>query len=134
MNARSATYTVMQRFTARGLSISFEDANALRRAELTLQRWGEQECGDGNDYQSWSIERDDTTGIPYRCIYRHNENKVRRHRIPDRERGALRRIKAICVFYGLHYFHQTDPRGCALYVDREPIREDHYTNAIAVCA
>lgn len=135
MNARQATYAVMNRFAGRGLSISFEDANTLRRAELTLQRWGEQECGDSNDYNSWSIERDETTGKPFRCIYPHQSGaKVRRYAIPDRERGALKRTKAICERNGWYYFHQTDPRGCALYVSNEPLTDSAYTNGIAVCA
>ena len=36
--------------------ISWEHANTLRRISMTLQRWGELECGDGNDYASWRSE------------------------------------------------------------------------------
>jgi hypothetical protein len=133
MTARNDTYALMQRFAARGIALSFEHANTLRRAELTLQHWGEQECGDSNDYNSWTIERDEVTGIPYRCVYPHDSNKVRRYRVPDRERGALRRIKAICEFYGLHFHHQTDPRGCALYVSNEPLPENDYTRGVSCC-
>lgn len=50
------------------LGIAYEDAQALRRIALTLRRWFELECGDGNDYGSWAIERDDTdTYICTKC-------------------------------------------------------------------
>jgi len=115
----------------RGIDVSFADANALRRAQITLQRWGEAECGDSNEYASYSVERDETTGIPYRCVYRHDSNGVKRYRIADRERGALKRVQDICKRYGLHYFHQTDPRGCSLYIEREPLPDSNYTRGIA---
>lgn len=135
MTARTDTYAVMQRFQARGLTISFEDANTLRRAELTLQRWGELECGDGNGY----IQRDEGTGIPryFNCRARYLDPSDPRawHRIPDRERGALRRVAEVCKRNGLHYYHQTDPRGCALYVSNQPISDNDYSSrAVAVCA
>ena len=37
--------------------ISYHDAIALRRISMTLHRWHEFECGDGNDYSSWCIVR-----------------------------------------------------------------------------
>ena len=132
-NARNATLAVMQRFSARGLTISFDDANTLRRAEMTLQSWGEQECGDGNDHCSWSIERDEQTGVPYRCVYPHT-GTMRRTRIADREKGALRRIAEVCQRNGFQYFHQTDPRGCALYVSDKPLPSNNYTHGVACCA
>ena len=36
---------------------SYEDACALRRISMTLHRWHELECGDANNYASWSIVR-----------------------------------------------------------------------------
>lgn len=134
MSARQATYELMRRLESRGLAVSFDDANTLRRAEITLQRWSEQECGDSSDYASYSIERDETSGIPYRCIYPHTSGaKSSRYRIPDREAGALRRVADVCKRIGAHYYHQGDPRGCSLYVDREPIPDNNYTRAIC-CA
>lgn len=133
MTARQATYGLMQQLGARGISLSFDEANTLRRAEKVLQRWAELECGDGNDYSSWSIERDEQTGISYKCIYPH-KGEMRRYRVADREAGALRRIKAICQAHGLHFYHQTDPRGCALYVSNEPLPDHNYTRGVACCA
>lgn len=131
-NARDATYAMMRKFAARGINLSFDDANTLRRAELTLQRWAEQECGNGNAHASWSIERDEETGVPYRCVYPHN-GPVRRSRIADREKGALRRIAEVCKRNGIEYFHQTDPRGCTLYVSREPMTDSNYSSTGASC-
>jgi hypothetical protein len=101
------------------LGISWEDATALRRASMTLRRWYERECGDSNNYASFSLERDEATNIPYQTIYRHDSNKVSRYRVPDRETGARKRIEAILAKYGLRPYYQTDPRGCALYIIRD---------------
>ena len=38
--------------------IRYEDAVQLRRISMTLHRWHELECGDGNNYASWSLVRD----------------------------------------------------------------------------
>lgn len=139
MSARRATLALMQQLGARGISLSFDEVNTLRRAELTLQRWAELECGDSNNYGSWVIERDDDgKGAPF-LVHRHNGGRfyndtVRRTRIPDREAGALRRVKAICEAHGLHFYHQTDPRGCALYVSNEPLPDNNYTRGVACCS
>ena len=112
---------------------SVDDALTLRRAALTLHRWYEGECGGGNAYASWAIERDDTTGAPYRVTYPHN-GKAYRTRIPDREQGALRRIAAVCARYGLAYYVQTDPRGATLYVARpEDGMTDRNYSSVGVC-
>lgn len=88
-----------------GILITTSDADTLRRAEMTLHRWAEHEC-------NGTIQRDETTGTPYRYT-----NDGRRCGIaPDREAGALRRVKEVCERLGVAFYHQTDPRGCALYV------------------
>ena len=139
MSARQATYALMAQFGARGISLSFDEVNTLRRAQLTLQRWAELECGDGNDYGSWAIERDENgEGAPYMVHhhYRHGNGKdtVSRTRIADREAGALRRVRHICAYHKLDFFHQTDPRGCALYVSNERLTDSNYTKGVACCA
>lgn len=132
MTARQDTLQIQRDLEHRGIQIDFDDVNALRRASLTLHGWAEVECGDTNDYASTSIERDESTGKPFRCIYPHNSNTVTRYAIPDREAGALRRVAAICARVGLHYVHQGDPRGCALYVSKDPITDGNYTNGVAI--
>ena len=89
------------------------------------------ECGDGNEYASWAIERDETTGKPFMCRYPH-DGRPSRYPTPDRETGALKRVRAICKTHGLHFYHQTDPRGAALYVHSEPLTDSDYNKGVAV--
>lgn len=134
MTAREKTRDVALRIERRtGKLVDFNDVEALRRAELTLHRWAELECGDGNDRASWAIERDDDTGKPYHCIYWH-DGRTSRRLIPDREAGALRRVAAICERNGLHFYHQTDPRGCALFVAGEPLTSRDYSSKGVGCS
>src|SRR3990167_7083245 len=121
------------------LGFSYSEAKALRRIEMTLQRWSEQECGDGNDHCSWAIERDEITSKPYRVVYQHS-GKSYRISIPDREAGALARLAKIMASHpALVAFHQGDPRGCALYILRQSdVGQERidsiYTRGVAVCA
>ena len=115
-----------------GVNVPLDDAKTLRRAELTLRRWAELECGDGDNYKSWAIERDETTQKPFMVTHFH-DGKVHRRAIPDREDGALRRVEELCIRRGLHYFHQTDPRGCSLYVSNEPLTDTNYSSGVACC-
>ena len=109
------TIEMLNRVQRRGLSL--DDALAVRRIAMTLHRWYELECGDGNGY----IERDETTGKPYyvNCNSRYlgaNDRRAR-HAIADRERGAIRRLDKLMARYpGLRYYLQTDPRGASLYL------------------
>lgn len=101
--------------------IAHEDALALRRISMTLHRWHELECGDGNEWNSWAIEREneDGTGRPFMVTYPHRTGNPRRHLIPDRESGALRRLRKIMARYpSLGFYVQGDPRGAALYILR----------------
>ena len=132
MSAQDKVYMLAERAGRRDMVLTTDEAAALRRAEKTLHRWGEGECGDGNNYASWSIERDETTGLPYRVVYPHN-GSPRQTRIPDREKGALARVARICAARGLFYYHQTDPRGCALYISREPLTDNNYSHGLACC-
>jgi hypothetical protein len=121
------------------LGFTYNEAVSLRRIEMTLQRWGEKECGDGSN---WAIERDETTGKPFNVW--HGEGKPSRHPIADREAGALRRLEGIVINRNTRnenqvaYYHQSDPRGCALYLIKgeditKPIDQIYY-RGLAVCA
>ncbi len=137
--------------------ITRDDALALRRISMTLHRWFEMECGDGNDYTSWSIVRGekrtphpadprnfhhDDDGKPF--IERHFHRgppEPRYTAIPDRETGARKRLAKIMKRYPeLLAYIQTDPWGCALYIlrnsDIEPGRDigSVYNRGIAVIA
>lgn len=114
-----------------GVDITHLDAKVLRLAETTLQRWAEQECGTSNDKHSVSIERDETTNKPYRVVRPHKNNQTIKTPIQDREASTLKRVQALTASLGLHFYHQTDPRGCTLYVASEPLNDQNYTNGIA---
>lgn len=118
--------------TLQALGFTADEAESLRRISMTLQRWFELECGDGNG----CIERDDETQRTYWL----NANTGRRYRTPDRETGARKRLAKIltdrnkratptpsALSYGadpmqgkrdLSAYIQTDPRGPALYILR----------------
>lgn len=99
--------------------ISYEDATALRRIAMTLHRWHELECGT----DSGAIERDETTGIPYwynaKSRYLQANDPRAYSRVPDREKGALKRLAGIMARYpALKAYVQGDPRGASLYILR----------------
>lgn len=110
------THEMLARLEHAGFST--DDALALRRISMTLQRWHELECGDSNDYCSYYIERNEDTGKPYMVTHPYN-GESRRYPIDDRERGALKRLNAIMARYPeWAAYVQGDPRGAALYVYR----------------
>jgi len=127
------------------VGINFDDATALRRIAMTLHRWHELECGDGNSYGSWAIERDENgDGKPFLVHhhYLHGRGKDYTSRTPvaDREAGAIKRLQEIMKNYPtLSYYVQGDPRGCALFILRPgdvPEGTDVdacYSRGIAVC-
>ena len=123
------------------LGFSRSETDTLRRAEMTLHRWHELECGDANDYgTSYCLNRDEETGKAF-MEYHYRDGKVSRRSYPDKEKGALRRIAE--VLKGKEniagFYQQGDPRGCALYILRKgdiPEGGDvqcYYTRGIAVC-
>ena len=137
---------VIERLASVG--IAYGDAVGLHRISMTLRRWHELECGDGNDYASWTVTRGrkeggvfvhDENGKPFIERHAHSENKARYSAIPDRDLGAKRRLAAIMAKYPtLSAYIQTDPRGAALYILRSgdvPEGADvsaYYSRGIAV--
>lgn len=121
--------------------ISYNDAVALRRISMTLHRWHELECGDGNNHVSWCITRGKKTGKvfeydeaakPFMEYHYFNEDKPKYYATPDRERGALKRLQAIMANYPtLQAYVQTDPRGCALYIGQN-LTDSNYSHGVAV--
>jgi len=114
--------------------IKWDDAEQLRRIAMTLHRWHELECGDGNEYGSWSIVRGyetnkgrgfmhDDDGAPFleHHHYRHGAGKdyVTHTLVADREKCARKRLGAIMARYpGFTAYVQGDPRGASLYILR----------------
>jgi hypothetical protein len=126
MTKREALRQVEQKRALRDLGFTVTEADQLRRISMTLHRWHELECGDGNG----CIERDEATGKAYWL----NSHTMRRTPIADRETGARKRLEDIirtrngrdraiggpdCTRQGeVSAYIQTDPRGAALYIIR----------------
>ena len=136
-------------FYARTSALGF-DAKAtsnLLKIERTLSRWSEKQC-------NGDIERDETTGKPSGVFTTIRCERVS-YKIADLEAGALRRLKEItdarnaasaeeCRDSGkgredtVLFYHQTDPRGCALYLIRSSALgannlDSCYSSGLAVC-
>ena len=138
MTTQKERFEVLQRLQRAG--VSYEDANKLRRIALTLHRWHELECGDGYGH----IERDEKTGQARYHNDRHSyldPHDPRAWRcVPDREKGALARLKEVMRRYSRKFrpYVQGDPRGASLYLVRHkdvPKGKDidaYYSNGIAV--
>ena len=133
------------------LGFTTAEADSLRRISMTLHRWSEHEC-------NGAIQRDGDNGdgLPFWF----NTNTGRKiGRVPDRERGAMRRLTAIIEarntralaaipkreqrngrngFEPILHYVQGDPRGCSLYIIRPgdvPAGADvhgYYSRGIAV--
>lgn len=131
MNKAELQRRTAQNETLARMGYSEAEADTLRRISLRLRRWYERECGtDGG-----AIERDETTGRPYRVHYCDRTGARRRYPIRDMERGALERLAAIARH---PYYLQTDPRGAALYLLREgdvpegQSAESYYSRGVCV--
>lgn len=108
---------------------------------MTLKRWHELQCGDGNDYgTSWCLEREEHTEKPFMVTY-YRDGRISRRVYPDKEKGALKRIAEVLkAKKGISGFYQQgDPRGCALYILRNGDIPDgesasaYYSRGVAVC-
>lgn len=127
MTRKEAERQTRQAEVLQSLGFTSDEAEQLRRISMTLHRWHELECGDGNG----CIERDETTGKAYWL----NSHTMKRSPIADREKGALKRLAAIigqrngrpAIANGrlnanpagkVSAYIQTDPRGAALYILR----------------
>jgi hypothetical protein len=114
MSTQKAKFELFQRL--QDLGFTYDEAAQLRRIEMTLSRWSEAEC-------NGEIERNEETGKPERVSRAWiNGYADKRSAWPcaDREAGALRRLADIMARHrSLWFYHQGDPRGCALYVGRK---------------
>lgn len=134
MTRKESTRIAHQESALNQLGITSDHAEKLRRISMTLQRWHELGCG---IECGWYVERNEKTEKPHMC----NGNTGYRSRqpIPDREKGAHRRLATIMASYPhLTAYVQTDPRGIALYILRPgdvPTGKDascYYNRGIAV--
>lgn len=125
------------------VGFSADETETLLKAERALHRWAELECGTGDDRRSISVYRDEQTGKPFRrvqfCGYA-GKWVDRREPCRDMEAAALRRVAAVAAAHpDLSFYHQGDPRGCALYVLRPgdvpagARADSYYSRGVAVC-
>ena len=119
---------IQHRAHLRGITLTPDQARTLRLAELTLRSWAGRERGDGNGNV---IERDET-GIP--CHVHYSASGSTRVRIADRETAAWKRVCQVVKEIGIHAYHQTDPRGCALYISPEPMTQTNYSSIGIPCS
>jgi len=118
------------------------ETETLLKAERALHSWAELECGTGDDRHTVSVERDEITGKPFRRVQFRRAGQWAENRYPvrDMEAAALRRVAAVAAAHpDLSFYHQGDPRGCALYVLRPgdvpagERAESYYSRGVAVC-
>jgi hypothetical protein len=124
MTRKEAMRQTHQQNVLMDLGFTPDEADALRRISLTLHRWYEHECNgtiqrDGDDRRG--------EGRPY-WYSTFDGRKI--GPAPDRERGAIKRLKAIITDRNarapwakgktdtLSFYLQTDPRGAVLYILR----------------
>ena len=145
MTKLKAKFELYQRLE--NLGFTYEEATQLRRIEMTLSRWAEAEC-------NGEIERDEATGKPERVSQawiNGATNKRTAWPVADREAGALKRLRAIVAARDARYralggdgqndlipYHQTDPRGCMVYLVKRSDLGDSpidqvYNRGLAVC-
>ena len=160
MTRKEAIRRTTQDDTLRSLGFTQAEAEQLRRISMTLHRWFELGCGDGNQWGSWAIERDDNgDGKPFMVHHHYGHGKrpdsVTRTPIADRETGAKKRLAAIVDACNkarrthmtgdqmtpqepLSFYVQGDPRGASLYIIRPGDVPDgqsvdsYYTRGICV--
>jgi len=79
MTKREAERQTIQADRLQKLGFTRNEAESLRRISRTLTRWFELECGNGNEYASWTIERNEDSGIPYMVRYSHTATTPTRY-------------------------------------------------------
>lgn len=95
----------------------------IRRDAITLRRLYECECN--------GCTRDKFSSETWAQYDKNREAQMAW--VEKRVETVRSRIERNCEALGLYYYHQTDPRGCALYISNNPISDNCYsTSAIAV--
>jgi hypothetical protein len=99
-----------QQYLQKHYSLSNYSWRVLRDCEKALHKWAEDEC-------NGRIQWDDETGEPH--LYRKDkfgDYTGKGQPTFNKEDHYLDLARKQAARYGLQIFHQTDPRGCALYV------------------
>ena len=133
MNKTELSCRIEQTRRLGALGFSQGEAETLRRISLALHRWDEHACNGevetDLDGKTYSVHQ----GGPW------NGWKVARYPTPNRETGAIRRLGLMMADHpGWYFYHQSDPRGAALYLykpaDLMPGQSvDSYYSTVGVC-
>lgn len=112
------------------LGLSREEHDILRRASMRLHRWAEMEC-------NHDVQRDEKTNKVTVRYCRSDGMMSKAFATPDRETPALARCQAIADKHGLVFYHQSDPRGVAVYIGKaESLRghsiESNYSQLLCI--
>lgn len=123
-------------FLAQNYGLTRYSWSVLRTCEKELHKWAEDQC-------NGRIQWDDETGEPH--LYRKDKwgTYTVKQGYPtfNREDYYLDLARKQAARYGLAIYHQTDPRGCALYVyskddlarSKFPIEQNYNSVATAIC-
>jgi len=133
MNKQRRRYELISRL--REIGFSYDESVQLRRIEMTLHRWHEEEA-------NGTIQRDGDNGEgrPRRYYETQSGEIIRGSIIPDHERGALARLGRVMAGHpDFLAYVQGDCRGCALYIlSKKDVRAGEdinavYTRGLPVC-
>lgn len=84
---------------------------SLKRLARIIHKWNEDEC---NGAIQWHGDNEET---PKRYFQDHHGSfTITGPTIQDKKKQSLESARKIAAKHGLSVFHQSDPRGCALYV------------------
>jgi len=84
--------------------------SALKRCAATMRRWDEDCC-------NGVIQYDDNDSNPRRySVDRWNSFTIPGPVVADKSKAAIEKAGKIAAKHGLSVYHQSVPRGCALYV------------------
>lgn len=94
------------------LGVVASDFRKLCQLERALHKWGE-------DYCNGDVFLDEETGQAFRHFKLTDYSPEATLPTDNREVSALASVASVMSAYpALWFFHQSDPRGCALYVGR----------------
>ena len=105
-----------------------EDVFKLIQCSRQMNRWGTAHC-------NGDVQTDEDTGKIYR-YWGVGDKPPQLVSIPDRGKAILARASKIARAHHLYVYHQSDPRGCSLYLLRRKDMKNkdniQYTNGVAL--
>ena len=97
-------------FLCKHYGLTLEAWASLVRIQKRLHKCGEDHCNGLIQFDD-----DDNTWYWYRAG-RYGSPTIRSHEMRNPPEAMERKAQEIAEPFGLHVYHQEDPRGCALYI------------------